>query len=124
MDQDLRPPPEKPGAFMLAAAAGGARWRAQLYVTLLFWRRKRGRSVHTACGASQGGQSPYVSRRNLTANAITRPPDDPWDRPRNARHRLRSCLVMAVLLLIAWTTADTAARLISRVDFERLLTGG
>ena len=33
-------------------------------------------------------------------------------------------VIMAALLLIAWASADTAARLFSRINFERLLTGG
>lgn len=126
MDQNLCPPPEKPGAFRLTASAGGARWQAQLYVTLLFWRRTHHGSPGLASGDGRDSQRPPAARRNLSASAGAgaRLPDDPWDHPAQARPRFRSCLIMAALLLIAWASADTAARLFSRINFERLLTGG
>jgi len=124
MDQNLPTPPEPSRTIELALATESARWRAHLYVTLRCWRRRRLR-VPGPDRATARELPPAASRNSPDdAEPARRLPDGPWDDAGRARRPVRSCLIMATLLLVAWLTADALARLLGGVAFERLLAGG
>jgi len=124
MDQNLPTPPEPSRTIELALATESARWRTHLYVTLRCWRRRRLR----APGADRATAQEFLpaARRHPpdAPEPARRLSDGPWDDTGRARRPVRSCLIMATLLLVAWLTADALARLLGGVAFERLLTGG
>lgn len=117
MDRNDIEPPETRRSFSMAAGATGRNWRAQLYVTLMIWRRVRRPPQKPGAGAP----AKRLSAASLPdIDMSPRRPDGPWDDTRRQQRPIRALLLLVVLLLIAWLTADAAVRLLAHVDFSRL----
>lgn len=101
-------------------------WRARLYVTPLLWRQLRrekpwaqqgailpGPGWREACPRQQDHQKSAASRRL---------PDGPWDDSSRQRRPVRSCVIMAGVLVLAWLLADSAAEVLANIDFDTFLS--
>lgn len=111
-------------------------WTANLYVNLLIWRQynksptspDRGhdprlqRNIKTRDLPDLPRSGPHRQSAPNILEAAQRVPDGPWDDALRPNNRLRSCLIMAGLLALAWAVSDRAVLALADFDLGRLLS--